>query len=50
MGNAVTLFRVAGIPVRVHVSWLVIYGLLAWSLSVATSPRCCRTFPSAPTG
>lgn len=39
MGNAVTLFRVAGIPVRVHVSWLVIYGLLAWSLSVGYFPQ-----------
>ncbi len=39
MGNAVTLFRVAGIPIRVHVSWLVIYGLLAWSLSVGYFPQ-----------
>jgi Zn-dependent protease/predicted transcriptional regulator len=39
MGNALTLFRVAGIPVRVHVSWLVIYGLLAWSLSVGYFPH-----------
>jgi Zn-dependent protease len=38
MDNAVTLFRVAGIPVRVHVSWLAIYGLLAWSLSVGYFP------------
>ncbi len=39
MGNAVTLFRVAGIPVRLHVSWLVIYGRLAWSLSVGYFPQ-----------
>jgi hypothetical protein len=29
MGGALTLFRVLGIPVRVHASWLVIYGLIA---------------------
>jgi Zn-dependent protease len=39
MGAAVTLFRIAGIPVRVHASWLVIYGLIAWSLSVGYFPR-----------
>jgi Zn-dependent protease/CBS domain-containing protein len=39
MDNAVTLFRVAGIPVRVHASWLVVYGLLAWSLSVGYFPH-----------
>ena len=39
MGGAVTLFRIAGIPVRVHASWLIIYGLIAWSLSVGYFPR-----------
>ena len=29
MESALTLFRVFGIPVRVHASWLVIYGLIA---------------------
>jgi Zn-dependent protease len=28
--NAVTLFRVRGVPVRVDVSWLVIAGLVTW--------------------
>jgi Zn-dependent protease/predicted transcriptional regulator len=45
MGNALTLFRVAGIPVRVHVSWLVIYGLLAWSLSVGYFPQVLPDMP-----
>jgi Zn-dependent protease/predicted transcriptional regulator len=45
MGNAVTLFRVVGIPVRVHVSWLVIYGLLAWSLSVGYFPQVLPDLP-----
>ena len=45
MGHAVTLFRVAGIPVRVHVSWLAIYGLLAWSLSVGYFPEVLPDMP-----
>jgi Zn-dependent protease len=39
MGGALTLFRVLGIPVRVHASWLVIYGLIAWSLSAGYFPQ-----------
>jgi Zn-dependent protease len=46
MNNAVTLFRVAGIPVRVHVSWLAIYGLLAWSLSVGYFPEVLPDMPA----
>jgi Zn-dependent protease/CBS domain-containing protein len=39
MTGGVTLFRVGGIPVRVHPSWLVIFGLIAWSLSVGYFPN-----------
>jgi Zn-dependent protease/predicted transcriptional regulator len=39
MGGTVTLFRIRGIPVRVHASWLVIYGLIAWSLAVGYFPQ-----------
>lgn len=39
MSGGLTLFRIRGIPVRVHVSWLVIYGLIAWSLAVGYFPR-----------
>jgi Zn-dependent protease/CBS domain-containing protein len=39
MGGSLTLFRIRGIPVRVHVSWLVVYGLIAWSLAVGYFPR-----------
>ncbi len=28
-----------GIPVRVHFSWLIVFGLIAWSLSTAYFPR-----------
>jgi len=38
-GGSLTLFRVRGVPVRVHVSWLAIYGLIAWSLAVGYFPR-----------
>jgi Zn-dependent protease/predicted transcriptional regulator len=30
---------IMGIPIRVHFSWLVIFGLIAWSLSTAYFPR-----------
>jgi Zn-dependent protease len=39
MGGALTLFRILDIPVRVHASWLVIYGLIAWSLSAGYFPQ-----------
>jgi Zn-dependent protease/CBS domain-containing protein len=39
MGGSLTLFRIRGIPVRVHASWLVVYGLIAWSLAVGYFPR-----------
>lgn len=47
MGGAVTLFRIWGIPVRVHASWLVIFGLIAWSLSVGYFPQVLPDFPIA---
>jgi Zn-dependent protease len=47
MGGAATLFRIRGIPVRVHVSWLVIFGLIAWSLSVGYFPRELPDLPAA---
>jgi len=31
--GSVRLFRIAGIDVNVHISWLVIFGLVTWSLS-----------------
>ncbi|MGH7313007.1 MAG: M50 family metallopeptidase, partial [Candidatus Rokuibacteriota bacterium] len=39
MGGVLTLFRIRGIPVRVHASWLVVFGLIAWSLSVGYFPQ-----------
>jgi Zn-dependent protease/predicted transcriptional regulator len=47
MTRGVTLFRVVGIPVRVHPSWLVIFGLIAWSLSVGYFPHVLPGVPAA---
>src|SRR6266542_2450770 len=38
LGNSIRLFRVAGIDVGVHVSWLVIFALVTWSLAVGVFP------------
>ena len=37
--GVVTVCRVRGIPVRVHASWLAVFALIAWSLSVGYFPR-----------
>lgn len=37
--GAVTVFRVRGIPIRVHLSWLAIVGLITWSLSIGYFPQ-----------
>jgi len=39
VGGTLTLFRIRGIPVRVHSSWLVVYGLIAWTLAVGYFPQ-----------
>ncbi len=36
--GSVRVFRVAGIDVLVHVSWLVIFGLVTWSLAIGYYP------------
>jgi len=39
MSGTLTLFRIQGIPVRVLMSWLVVFGLIAWSLAVGYFPQ-----------
>jgi Zn-dependent protease/predicted transcriptional regulator len=39
MGATVRLFRVGGIPIAVHASWLAVYGLITWTLAVGYFPR-----------
>ena len=39
MGGTVRLFNIAGIPVYVHASWLMIYALITWTLAVGYFPH-----------
>jgi Zn-dependent protease/CBS domain-containing protein len=39
MNATMTLFSIRGIPVRIHASWLAVYGLIAWSLAVGYFPQ-----------
>jgi Zn-dependent protease len=45
--NAVTLFSVRGIPVRVHPSWLAVYGLIAWTLAIGYFPQMLPELPAS---
>lgn len=36
--GSVKIVSIMGIPVRVHFSWLIVFGLIAWSLSTAYFP------------
>jgi Zn-dependent protease/predicted transcriptional regulator len=47
MSGGVTLFRVRGIPVRAHPSWLLILALLTWNLAVGYFPQ---VLPDLPVG
>ena len=47
MNGSVTLFRIRGIPVRAHPSWLLILALLTWSLAVGYFPQ---VLPDLPLG
>jgi Zn-dependent protease len=38
MDDAWQVGRLVGIPLRVHVSWLVVFGLLSWSLAAGYFP------------
>jgi Zn-dependent protease/predicted transcriptional regulator len=38
MIGAVTLFRIQGVPIRLHASWLVMVALITWTLSVGYFP------------
>ena len=36
--NTFALFRVRGITVGVHISWLIVFGLVTWSLATGFLP------------
>lgn len=39
LNNSIRLFTIRGIEVGVHYSWLIVFGLLTWSLSVYQLPQ-----------
>ena len=45
LGNSIKLFTIRGIEVGVHYSWLIIFALLTWSLSVYQFPAELRGRP-----
>lgn len=38
-GRSMRVLTVAGIPINVHTSWLVVYALITWTLAVGYFPR-----------
>jgi Zn-dependent protease/predicted transcriptional regulator len=46
MGGRIKVFSIAGIPIYVHTSWLLIYALITWTLAVGYFPR---ALPDVPT-
>ncbi|MBA3852323.1 MAG: site-2 protease family protein, partial [Chloroflexi bacterium] len=47
LSNSIRLFRVAGIDVGVHYSWLVIFGLVTYSLGIGFFPQAVPGLPAA---
>jgi Zn-dependent protease/CBS domain-containing protein len=47
MGGTVRVLTIRGIPINVHVSWLVIYALITWTLAVGYFPRALPNLPAA---
>jgi len=47
VGGTVRVLTIRGIPINVHVSWLVIYGLITWTLAVGYFPRALPDLPAA---
>src|SRR5688572_24945113 len=41
------VLTIRGIPINVHVSWLVIYGLITWTLATGYFPRALPELPAA---
>jgi Zn-dependent protease/CBS domain-containing protein len=47
MGGTLQVLTVRGIPIKIHASWLLIYGLITWTLSVGYFPRALPDLPAA---
>src|SRR3989441_11934442 len=41
------VLTIRGLPINVHVSWLVIYGLITWTLATGYFPRALPDLPAA---
>lgn len=39
MARRLEIFAVWGIPIRIHLSWLLVFGLVAWSLAAGYFPH-----------
>jgi Zn-dependent protease len=46
MESGIRVFSVAGIPIRIHASWLAIYALITWTLAVGYFPRVLPDLPA----
>jgi len=47
VGGTMHVLTIRGIPINVHASWLVIYGLITWTLAVGYFPRALPELPTA---
>jgi Zn-dependent protease/CBS domain-containing protein len=47
VGGTMRVLTIRGIPIDVHVSWLVIYGLITWTLATGYFPRALPDLPAA---
>jgi Zn-dependent protease len=47
MAGTLRLLTIRGIPIAVHVSWLIVYALITWTLAVGYFPRALPELPHA---
>ncbi|BCB95794.1 peptidase M50 [Dissulfurispira thermophila] len=45
--GSLKIITIMGIPIRVHFSWLIIFGLITWSLSTFYFPKAAPQLPTA---
>lgn len=45
MGGTIRLLTIRSIPINIHVSWLMVYGLITWTLAVGYFPRAIPNLP-----
>jgi Zn-dependent protease/CBS domain-containing protein len=47
MGGTLRIITIRGIPINIHLSWLIVYALITWSLAVGYFPRALPELPPA---